>query len=410
MLYNQHRPKTFKELFGQIPTKDLLINILKKRINVHSFIFYGPNGTGKTTSARLFARAINCQNFSTLGDICRECTNCKISESSNCPDILEIDGATHNGVEYMKEVIKSSSYPPLQLDKKLYIVDESHCLNHDSSILLENICKSDILESMKILCKNIDLSEKLFLIVLKKLLELAFYKITSKKECLTLLEQEEAEKLIKILPNLESIINFLSPILSSGKFSNTKTYCKYILLNLCKNSHEPQVHISIPEERPKQEKTKEKESSESIYNKKILSPGELLSESITQLSMKTSIPPTSQLFNLLTIHFISFQMPDIQFNETIEGEAETFNILQNTRRENSNELILLLSDYLESEQADPFVSSLFDSLHPKYKLICTEKSCLAIFNSLSKAQYFNLKLRQLNLQLHFLKIFRKKIQ
>ncbi|ADX98381.1 DNA polymerase III subunit gamma/tau [Mycoplasma suis] len=130
MLYNKYRPQFFRELVGQEFSKKLLINILKQKADVHSFLFYGPNGTGKTTSARLFSRAINCENFLEGEDICGKCEACKISREEGCTDIIEIDGATNNGVEFIREFIKNNAiYPPLLLKKKIYLIDEAHCLS-----------------------------------------------------------------------------------------------------------------------------------------------------------------------------------------------------------------------------------------------------------------------------------------
>ncbi|MGM9878306.1 MAG: DNA polymerase III subunit gamma/tau [Bacilli bacterium] len=125
-LYRKYRPKKFSEVVGQ----DVIIKIIKNSIKNnkinHAYIFSGPRGTGKTTIAKIFARAVNCLNFK--DDICEKCDNCK-NENNNEIDIIEIDAASNNGVDEIREIRNSVKYLPSSLKYKVYIVDEVHMLS-----------------------------------------------------------------------------------------------------------------------------------------------------------------------------------------------------------------------------------------------------------------------------------------
>lgn len=126
VLYRKYRPNNFDLLVGQ----DNLIKILKttiieKKVS-HAYIFTGPRGTGKTSTARIFAKAINCLNPQN-GNPCNECDNCKIFEEN--PDIIEIDAASNNGVDEIRELINNVRLSPSMSKYKVYIIDEFHMLS-----------------------------------------------------------------------------------------------------------------------------------------------------------------------------------------------------------------------------------------------------------------------------------------
>ena len=126
-LYRKYRPKNFDEVVGQKYVIQTLKNeILNDRIN-HAYMFFGPRGIGKTTIAKIFARAVNCEN-STDGNPCEKCSKCIASKEKECVDIIEIDAASNNGVDEIREIRNKVSLVPAELRYKVYIIDEVHML------------------------------------------------------------------------------------------------------------------------------------------------------------------------------------------------------------------------------------------------------------------------------------------
>ena len=126
VLYRKYRPQNFDSLVGQEYTKTLLKNAIKNEHISHAYIFTGPRGTGKTSSAKIFAKALNCLN-PIDGNPCNECEMCK-SFGAN-PDIIEIDAASNNGVDEIREIINNVRLAPSNSKYKVYIVDEFHMLS-----------------------------------------------------------------------------------------------------------------------------------------------------------------------------------------------------------------------------------------------------------------------------------------
>ena len=125
VLYRKYRPNNFENIIDQ----DFIIKTLKNAINkqkiAHAYIFSGPRGTGKTTTAKVFAKSLNCLNYSESGP-CGECDLCKSFAQS--PDIIEIDAASNNGVDEIRELINNVKLAPSMSKYKVYIIDEVHML------------------------------------------------------------------------------------------------------------------------------------------------------------------------------------------------------------------------------------------------------------------------------------------
>lgn len=126
VLYRKYRPDSFDNLVGQEAIVRMLKNSIKNDRVSHAYIFSGPRGTGKTSTARIFAKAINCTNPKD-GEACGECQNCTNFKES--PDIIEIDAASNNGVEEIRELINNVKIMPSSSKYKVYIIDEVHMLS-----------------------------------------------------------------------------------------------------------------------------------------------------------------------------------------------------------------------------------------------------------------------------------------
>ena len=128
-LYRKFRPQEFADVKGQ----DHIVTTLKNEIvsdrTSHAYLFTGTRGTGKTTMAKIFARAVNCQHRQEDGSPCGECSVCKSILSGSSMNVIEMDAASHNGVEDIRSLIEDISYPPTEGRYKVYIIDEVHMLS-----------------------------------------------------------------------------------------------------------------------------------------------------------------------------------------------------------------------------------------------------------------------------------------
>lgn len=125
------RPKRFDEVVGQEHISRTLKNAILNERTAHAYIFAGPRGVGKTTTARILAKAVNCLNL-THGEPCNECDMCKAFASSQSLDIIEIDGASNRRIEEIRQLRESVKYAPTKGKYKVYIIDEVHMLTNES--------------------------------------------------------------------------------------------------------------------------------------------------------------------------------------------------------------------------------------------------------------------------------------
>lgn len=127
-LYRKYRPHSFDDVVGQ----DVIIKTLKNAIRCnnfsHAYMFFGPRGVGKTTVSKILSRAVNCLN-PIDGNCCEKCDNCLISTQKDCIDIIEMDAASNNGVDEIRELKSNAMLVPSQLKFKVYIIDEVHMLS-----------------------------------------------------------------------------------------------------------------------------------------------------------------------------------------------------------------------------------------------------------------------------------------
>ena len=127
-LYRKYRPDTWDKVIGQKYVVRTLINQIERKTVTHAYLFTGTRGTGKTTSAKIFARAINCLH-PVDGSPCGECEICRALRGEGSIDILEMDAASNNGVEEIRDLRENVQYPPSVAKYKVYIVDEVHMLS-----------------------------------------------------------------------------------------------------------------------------------------------------------------------------------------------------------------------------------------------------------------------------------------
>jgi DNA polymerase III subunit gamma/tau len=128
-LYTKYRSQTFDDLMEQDTTKDILKQqVMTGKVN-HNYLFFGSRGIGKTSVARILAKAVNCLDPQG-GNPCNTCANCVAINAGQTMDIIEIDAASHTGVDNVREeIIGKAVYPPSMLRKKVYIIDEVHMLS-----------------------------------------------------------------------------------------------------------------------------------------------------------------------------------------------------------------------------------------------------------------------------------------
>ena len=130
-LYLRWRPDTFEKIVGQEPVRKALVNALTTGRIGHAYLFSGPRGTGKTTTARIFAKALNCEHGPT-GHPCGVCENCRAIAEGRSLDVLEMDAASNRSVEDIKNLNRSVDFAPAGCRYKVYIIDEAHMLSTDA--------------------------------------------------------------------------------------------------------------------------------------------------------------------------------------------------------------------------------------------------------------------------------------
>ncbi|EGS4843797.1 DNA polymerase III subunit gamma/tau, partial [Listeria monocytogenes] len=127
-LYRVFRPQSFQDVVGQEHVTKTLKNAIVQNKTSHAYLFSGPRGTGKTSAAKIFAKAINCEHGHD-GEPCNECEICKGTTDGSIPDVLEIDAASNNGVEEIRDIREKVKYAPTVAKYKVYIIDEVHMLS-----------------------------------------------------------------------------------------------------------------------------------------------------------------------------------------------------------------------------------------------------------------------------------------
>lgn len=127
-LYRKYRPKVFSDVCGQEHITSTLLNEIRDGRVSHAYLFTGSRGTGKTTCAKILAKAVNCEN-SNNGEPCNECEMCRGLDDGTIYDVVEIDAASNNGVDNIRELREEANYTPSRGKYRVYIIDEVHMLS-----------------------------------------------------------------------------------------------------------------------------------------------------------------------------------------------------------------------------------------------------------------------------------------
>lgn len=128
VLYRKYRPQSFAEIIGQDHVVTTLTNSIERKNISHAYLFCGPRGSGKTSIARLFAKAVNCTDLSSF-EPCNKCDSCLEISSGKSMDLVEIDAASHTGVDDVRELIDGIKFAPIKSKYKIFIIDECHQLS-----------------------------------------------------------------------------------------------------------------------------------------------------------------------------------------------------------------------------------------------------------------------------------------
>ena len=137
-LYRTYRPKQFKDVVGQEVIVKTLQNALRLDKIAHAYLFSGPRGTGKTSIAKILAKAVNCE-LSPTPEPCGTCETCRLIEQGHISDVIEMDAASNRGINEIRDLIEKSNYLPSTGRYKVYIIDEVHMLTKKHSTRFLNL-------------------------------------------------------------------------------------------------------------------------------------------------------------------------------------------------------------------------------------------------------------------------------
>ena len=156
MFYTKYRPQIFSQISKPNDVAEALANQIKSGKTGHAYLFVGPRGTGKTTAARILAKALNCENISKSGDPCDECKVCSSIKLGSFMDLIEIDAASNRGIDDIRELKDKIKLAPSSGGKKIYIVDEVHMLTTEAFNALLKTLEEPPAHAVFVLCTTED--------------------------------------------------------------------------------------------------------------------------------------------------------------------------------------------------------------------------------------------------------------
>lgn len=176
VLYRKYRPKTFAEVIGQEHIVQTLTNAIVGNMIAHAYLFAGPWGSGKTTLARIFAKAINCEKRKDY-EPCNECLSCQEINQGRAIDLIEIDAASNRGIEEIRQLKEGAKFAPTRLKYKVFIIDEAHQLSKDAANALLKILEEPPKHVIFILATTEP--QKMIPTIISRCQRFDFYKLTA---------------------------------------------------------------------------------------------------------------------------------------------------------------------------------------------------------------------------------------
>lgn len=178
VLYRKYRPKTFAEVIGQEHVVKTLTNAIEENMISHAYLFAGPWGSGKTTLARLFAKAINCEKRQGY-EPCNQCLSCQEINEGRALDLIEIDAASNRGIDEIRQLKEGAQFSPTRMKYKVFIIDEAHQLSKDAANALLKILEEPPGHVIFILATT--QPEKMIPTILSRCQRFDFYKLSTQQ-------------------------------------------------------------------------------------------------------------------------------------------------------------------------------------------------------------------------------------
>lgn len=216
VLYRKYRPRTFADIVAQPHVVEILQAALTHGAHAHGYLFTGPRGTGKTSTARILAKALNCSSFASKGDVCNNCQACKEVDSGQYPDLIEIDAASNRGIDEIRLLKEQVNFMPVVGTHKVFIIDEVHMLTKEAFNALLKLLEEPPKHVVFILATTE--IQKVPVTIMSRLQRYDF-KLASEKDLLQKLSLIAAQEGVEFEPGvLELVFQF-----SQGSFRDAET-------------------------------------------------------------------------------------------------------------------------------------------------------------------------------------------